>query len=157
MNEYIKSKQGLIAQDDQNRYFVFDRAAQAVDADGSLFDQFSPLYGKAWKNDIGTGLQLGTGKYTLPDAGEVGRGLTLPEYPGWIATGWSRDKKTNSINVDALGNRDYTKYITLKRPGQKDLTLIKNPDNTYTDNTGKVIPNLQIAGYKPEFNITPGE
>jgi len=88
------------------------------------------------------------GKYQAIDYGDVGKGLNIPSYPGWITTGWTKNSPEEERAVDFLGNPDYTKYITLKRPGFSTIKLSKTPQGNYMDSEGKLYPDIKITGFK---------
>lgn len=54
--------------------------------------------------------------------------------------------------MDFLQNRDYTKYIIMKRPGIPTIRATKGPDGIYRDQSGKVLPGLKVTGYKKQLD-----
>jgi hypothetical protein len=153
INSYIKTKGGFIWKDPSGKQMVTDKAGNLLDTDGMEFAQFTPLYGYAWTNDPDAGFTLGKSQMKTPDEGDVGKGLDIPKYYGWTATGWSRSNKTDAPATDFLNNRDYTKHIELTRPGYPKLVLTKDDKGVYHTPTGEAITDLEVKGYKPAFDI----
>jgi len=155
-NNYILNKKGFMFQAPGGQQIAIDIQGNPIQSNGSEFDQFNPLTGKAWGGDYTTGFQYGEGKYKASDEdndeNDRGRGLDIPQLQGWgRATGYSRNSK--DVAHAKLGeNRDYTKYIEFNTPKGK-ITLTKDDKGVYTSSTGETYPKLWIKGYKPDYDV----